>query len=144
MGCGCRNRGTQTMETKTTEPPVAVVATTQDHAGTKSFDDSLACGRCYAKHLSKALVQFREWREDETRDAELSLCLGNIGCAEDHAAALRREADRKRLRDLRERIWEKPELVEPELQRLAAEATRAVVVAERVERAHHSAGKKIL
>ncbi|MBQ9727363.1 MAG: hypothetical protein IJV65_07650 [Kiritimatiellae bacterium] len=117
------------METKDTNP------------ATRSFDDSLACARCYAKHLAKALVLFREWREDDARDAELALCIGNIGCAEDHAAALHREADRRALHDLRERIYEMPAAVESDLQTLAAAAARVAMAAEIAERARRAAGK---
>ena len=103
--------------------------------GMTSYEDPLACSKCYAKHLTKALVQWTEYLEDKTRIAELALCLGNIGCAEDHAAALRLEADRRKLRDIRAHVWDAEFVVARELQEAAGEAARRVVQAVTAERA---------
>lgn len=119
-GCGCNKGKAIKMEAKN---------------GTASYEDPLACGRCYAKHLAKALVLWQEYREDNARLAELSLCLGNIGCAEDHAAALGREADRRKLREIRTHVWDADFVVARELQEAAASAVKLAVQAEAARRA---------
>ena len=140
MPCGCK-KGNKQMESKEKSMPVVAIKTEEERpksdnpppesdVGSKSFDDPLACGRCYAKHLGKSLVLFREWREDNTRAAELALCIGNIGCAEDHAAALGKDEERKRLHDLRELIYEHPSQVESALKELAAGAIRSALPVE--------------
>ena len=111
----------------------ATVAATRA-AGTQSYEDALGCVKCYAKHVSKALVQWHEWREDNSRTAELALCIGNIGCAEDHAAALDRHADAEKLRDIRAHIWDADVVVAGELQTLAAGAIRAALQAVAAEK----------
>lgn len=50
--------------------------------------DPLACHDCLEKHLAKAAEQAREVAEDSLRRSERILCIGNLGCAEDHARAL--------------------------------------------------------
>ena len=125
MGCGCnRNssipyKGAKKMDAM------------QGQSGSNgNYEDTLACAKCYAKHLSKAEVEYAEYSEDQTRIAELSLCIGDIACAEDHAQALRRTQDKEALRRIRDRIVssarQDPNVV-AELRNLAVQAMRSVV-----------------
>lgn len=146
MGCGCKNRKkvNTNMETEVksavSTPTVSNGGeqTGKPRTGLRSYNDALGCGRCYAKHLAKALTQWEEYLEDNTRDAELALCFGNLGCAEDHAVALGREPDRRRIHDLRERIYENPAGVKDELFALAALAVRVSMQAAASERARRA------
>ena len=140
-GCGCHNKVTIQPKVKTMNQNETKTSKPQEAVGTESYTNSLGCAKCYAKHLAKAVVQWSEFREDASRLAELSLCIGNIGCAEDHAAALGREGERARLRNVRVLIYDAPHAVAGELQEIAAEAMRMSILAseadkrERAERA---------
>jgi hypothetical protein len=87
-----------------------------------SYDDPMACYKCYVKHLSKASVEAEEYVEDQSRNHELSQCMGNIACAEDHAAALGLTSDKDALRTMRERMWTVDRSVPRELLNMAAKA----------------------
>ncbi len=128
MGCGCKKGKELKMEATN---------------GAKSYEDPLACGRCYAKHLAKALVLWTEYREDNTRLAELALCIGNIGAAEDHAAALGREAERRRLREIRTHVWDAEFVVARELQEATVVAVRAVREARMAEQTRIAAAASL-
>ena len=123
------------------KPATPVTAT---KSGTSSYGDSFACLRCYAKHVAKALVLWQEYMEDSTRSEELALCIGNIGCAEDHAAALGRDADRRKLRTIRTSIWDAPGAVSRELSVIAASVANAIEVERIVESARETFRKNAL
>lgn len=91
-----------------------------------SYMDPLKCARCYSKHLSKAAVEYQEFLEDPSRFAELSLAVGDVGCAEDHAQALGRQADRDALRAARGRMLMADQSVRSELLSMAAAAVSEV------------------
>lgn len=73
--------------------------------GGSQYNDPMACYHCYVKHLSKASVEASEVCESDGREHEMSLCLGNIACAEDHAEALGLSTEKEILRRMRDRIW---------------------------------------
>jgi len=97
---------------------------------TGNYEDGMACAKCYAKHLAKAGVECSEYLEDQTRMTELSLCIGDIACAEDHAQALKRMQDRETLHKIRDRLMssarQDPNAV-AELRNLATQATKFVM-----------------
>lgn len=113
MGCGCNN-GATAMKT----------------AGTMSdsYSSSYRCAKCLSKHLSKAAVEYAEAIEDRTRNMELALCIGDLACAEDHAFALGKNDRKAQIRSLRDRVWLMSPLVLQEMQRLASDAIRMVLL----------------
>lgn len=94
-------------------------------AGTHSR--SVACAKCLAKHLSKAAVEYAEFLEDGSRLTELSLCVGNLACAEDHAAALGRRDFASRIRRARDTVFSRSESAGDELGVLAVSAVSSVM-----------------
>lgn len=141
MGCGCNNGRNE--ERKMSLPPsfmagarpsAGIDTSVRDGEAIGSYGETAGCSKCYAKHLSKAAIEYSEYLEDSSRYAELSLCMGDMACAEDHASALGREKDRERIHELRNRAWSADRLVRTELQRMAVEATRAAVEDDANER----------
>lgn len=144
MGCGCnknksaerpieeQNRKENTMNTSQFRPPMPIKALSMAVNGAQ-YDNSMACYKCYIKHLSKAAVQADEVVESDGRDHEMSLCMGNIACAEDHAGALGLFNDRERLRMLRDNIWRRDANVSKELLGMAVSAIKTLREAEEKE-----------
>ena len=83
--------------------------------------------RCYAKHLSKALVEASEYFEADGRESEFALCIGDIACAEDHARSLGLEAERSTLRGVRNMMWDGRKEAMGVLGDMAASAVRMAV-----------------
>ena len=145
MGCGCNKarkeeemNGSNNPNAGAAQPAQAarkIVPSARQQApapvGSSSYDDPMACYRCYIKHLSKASVEAAEVAEDVGRAHELSQCIGNMACAEDHAAALGLQTETEVLRSLRNRVWSADRSVPKELLDMAASA---VVSLRRIER----------
>ena len=81
MSCTCEQR----REEAATAESAEAVSVLLDIRGA---GHPLACRDCLEKHLAKAVEQAREYAEDGSRRAERLCCIGNLGCAEDHAVAL--------------------------------------------------------
>ena len=114
----------------------------QGYAG--NYEDGMACAKCYAKHLAKAIVELGEYSEDTSRIEELSLCMGDIACAEDHAGALGLEEEKNLLRRCREMIWNTDNGAVKILRQLSVKATRTALFEadkERRERAYRLAAE---
>lgn len=112
--------------------PAAIIAKTpseQDaRSGLSDYDGSLGCRKCYAKHLSKAVVELAEFIEDNRRYEELSLCMGDLACAEDHAGALGLDNEKARIREMRAQIWDANTAVIGGLRTMASRATMSAMV----------------
>lgn len=102
-------------------------------AVSRNYSNSYQCMKCYAKHLSKAQVEYAEALEDRSRSLELSLCLGDLACAEDHAEALNRRDDKKAIKSIRDRLWTFAPGTLQEMQRLASEAVKMVLSEQNVK-----------
>ncbi len=89
------------------------------------YDSSLGCWQCYIKHLSKAAVEAGEFFEEEGREAEFSLCIGDLACAEDHARALGLAAERNTIRRFRSQMWLGDGFVASEIAKFASNAVKS-------------------
>lgn len=138
MGCGCgkssavmaESKGKKEMGTPQFTPRWVPGAPA---AQSSSYDDPMACYRCYVKHLAKAAVQADEYMEDRSRSHELAQCIGNVACAEDHAAALNLPTDREALRRLREGLWSGDVTISKTLLDMSVRAISALRDVERRE-----------
>lgn len=93
----------------------------------QNYSNSYQCKKCYSKHLSKAQIEYAEVLEDKSRSMELSMCLGDLACAEDHAEALGRLDDKKAIKSIRDRLWGLLPGTLQDIQRLASEAVKMVL-----------------
>ena len=50
----------------------------------QSTVDTMSCVMCAEKHITKARALYNEYRQNPEFELELALCVGNIGCTEDH------------------------------------------------------------
>jgi hypothetical protein len=87
----------------------------------------MACGKCLAKHLSKASVEYSEVLEDASRYTELSFCIGDLACAEDHASALGWSDMKDKIRSARESVYSFEKSTYDDLVSLASEAVGRIV-----------------
>lgn len=151
MGCGCnKNKKEPNMALSASFTEGSSLSKPADRPRRFSmprpgdYENSLGCAKCYAKHLAKAIVELGEYAEDSSRYEELSLCMGDIACAEDHAGALGLEEDKEMLRKCRDMIWETDNNAVRILRQLSVKATKnAVFEAEkdRRERAYRLAAE---
>jgi hypothetical protein len=131
MACGCSKnraaaqaarRSEKTMDSNDTRPQQAGVSQAADgpavsvivpeaqrraavRSGGAEYENTIGCRQCYSKHLSKAVVEASEYFEEQGRESEFALCIGDIACAEDHALALGLVEERRRLREIRDMMW---------------------------------------
>lgn len=118
MGCGCGNGngGQRKMS---------------DIVATSNYGGTYKCMRCYCKHLSKAVIEYSEFMEDQSRSAELSMCIGDLACAEDHAVALGKRDEASRIRMIRGQVWSSNDSVLNDIRSLASDAVNMVLLEQK-------------
>lgn len=105
---------------------------------TTNYSEGAGCVMCYVKHLSKASIEFTEFLEDNSRYEEFSRFIGDLACAEDHAAALGKDAEKEAIRDIRNRAWDMDPALAKELQAIVNKATRNAVISRMKENMNRS------
>ena len=85
MSCSCNNGRAANAEGNTPRAPRDIVQIV-----VRDGSHPLACVRCLEKHIAQAYIYAREWEEARERETEWLLCVGNLGCAGEHARALGR------------------------------------------------------
>ena len=94
MGCGCKQQQKQEADTNR-------AATHEVRLIVRDGSHPLACVRCLEKHIGQAYIYAREWDEVRDRETERLLCIGNLGCAGEHALALGRKLFAARIKAAR-------------------------------------------
>lgn len=145
MSCGCNKRSSKMVgsvqqastvsQSSSVTSGVSVNGRTYVKSGGEEYSESSGCRQCLAKHLSKAAVEASEYFEEQGREAEFSLCIGDIACAEDHAASLGLRDTKVKLRSVRDMMWSGDQGAVALLREMAVNAVKSAMAVSAASKA---------